>query len=111
MASLPPAATGWAPLPPPLAPRPPARGRAGRRRGALAVRSARLAVHLRALGTGPDVIVALFLERSVDLVVALLAVLKAGGAYLPLETSLPRPRISFMLEDSRASLVLTRTRR
>ncbi|HJX29050.1 MAG TPA: amino acid adenylation domain-containing protein, partial [Thermoanaerobaculia bacterium] len=78
--------------------------------GELAVRSDRLAAHLRALGTGPDVIVALFLERSVDLVVALLAVLKAGGAYLPLETSLPRPRISFMLDDSRAPLLLTRTR-
>ncbi|HJX26289.1 MAG TPA: condensation domain-containing protein, partial [Thermoanaerobaculia bacterium] len=79
--------------------------------GELAARSDRLAAYLRALGIGPDVLVALFLERSVDLVVALLAVLKAGGAYLPLETSLPRPRLSFLLEDSRASLVLTRTRR
>ena len=78
--------------------------------GELAVRSDHLATHLRALGTGPDVIVALFLERSVDLVVALLAVLKAGGAYLPLEISLPRPRLSFMLDDSRAPLLLTRTR-
>ncbi|HVG10073.1 MAG TPA: amino acid adenylation domain-containing protein, partial [Thermoanaerobaculia bacterium] len=78
--------------------------------GELAARSDRLATHLRALGIGPDVIVALFLERSVDLVVALLAVLKAGGAYLPLETSLPCPRLSFLLEDSRAPLLLTRTR-
>ncbi len=77
--------------------------------GELAARSDRLAAHLRALGVGPDVLVALFLERSVDLVVALLAVLKAGGAYLPLEASLPRPRLSFLLEDSRAALVLTRT--
>ncbi len=77
--------------------------------GELADRSDRLASHLRALGVGPDVLVALFLERSVDLVVALLAVLKAGGAYLPLETSLPRPRLSFLLEDSRVALLLTRT--
>ncbi|HVG07975.1 MAG TPA: amino acid adenylation domain-containing protein, partial [Thermoanaerobaculia bacterium] len=78
--------------------------------GELADRSDRLAAHLRALGIGPDVLVAIFLERSVDLVVALLAVLKSGGAYLPLETALPRPRLSFLLEDSRAALVLTRTR-
>jgi len=78
--------------------------------GELAVRSDRLAAHLRALGAGPDVIVALFLERSIDLVVALLAVLKAGSAYLPLDASLPRPRLSFMLDDARPSIVLTRTR-
>ncbi|HYG63315.1 MAG TPA: amino acid adenylation domain-containing protein, partial [Thermoanaerobaculia bacterium] len=78
--------------------------------GELAASTDRLAAHLRALGVGPDVIVALFLERSIDLVVALLAVLKAGGAYLPLETSLPRPRLSFMFYDARPSLVLTRTR-
>ncbi len=78
--------------------------------GELAARSDRLAAHLRSLGAGPDVLVALFLERSADLVVALLAVLKAGGAYLPLETSLPRPRLSFMLDDSRAPILLTRMR-
>ncbi len=77
--------------------------------GELAARSDRLAAHLRALGAGPDVLVAIFLERSVDLVVALLAVLKAGGAYLPLETSLPGPRLSFMLDDSGAPFLLTRT--
>jgi amino acid adenylation domain-containing protein/non-ribosomal peptide synthase protein (TIGR01720 family) len=73
--------------------------------------SDRWAAHLRALGVGPDVLVGLFLERSVDLVVALLAVLKAGGAYLPLEPSLPRDRLAFLLADSRAPLVLTRKRR
>src|SRR5215213_1076765 len=75
----------------------------------LAVRSDRLEAHLRALGVGPDVLVALFLERSVDLIVALLAVLKAGGAYLPLEVSHPRDRVAALLSDSRAPLVLTRT--
>jgi amino acid adenylation domain-containing protein/non-ribosomal peptide synthase protein (TIGR01720 family)/FkbM family methyltransferase len=79
--------------------------------GELAARSERLVAHLRTLGVGPDILVALFLERSIDLVVALLAVLKAGGAYLPLDPSLPRPRLSFLLDDARPSLVLTRTRR
>jgi amino acid adenylation domain-containing protein/non-ribosomal peptide synthase protein (TIGR01720 family) len=78
--------------------------------GELAARSDRLAAHLRVLGAGPDVLVGLFLERSADLVVALLAVLKAGGAYLPLDLSLPRPRLSFLLADARPPLVLTRTR-
>src|SRR6185436_9607218 len=78
--------------------------------GDLDALSDRLAVHLRALGVGPDVIVALFLDRSVELVVALLAVLKAGGAYLPLETTLPHPRLSFLLDDARAPVLLTRTR-
>ncbi|HKH45402.1 MAG TPA: non-ribosomal peptide synthase/polyketide synthase [Thermoanaerobaculia bacterium] len=78
--------------------------------GELDARSEHLAAHLRALGAGPDVLVALFLERSIYLVVALLAVLKAGGAYLPLDTSIPRPRLSFLLEDARPSLLLTRTR-
>jgi amino acid adenylation domain-containing protein len=78
--------------------------------GELNALSERLAAHLRASGVGPDVIVALFLERSIDLVVALLAVLKAGGAYLPLETTLPRPRLSFMLDDACAPFLLTRTR-
>jgi amino acid adenylation domain-containing protein/non-ribosomal peptide synthase protein (TIGR01720 family) len=76
----------------------------------LAARSDHLAAHLRALGAGPDVLVALYLERSVDLVVALFAVLKSGGAYLPLDTSLPRPRLAFLLDDARPALVLTRTR-
>jgi amino acid adenylation domain-containing protein/non-ribosomal peptide synthase protein (TIGR01720 family) len=75
----------------------------------LALHSDRLEAHLRALSVGPDVLVALFLERSVDLIVALLAVLKAGGAYLPLEVSHPRDRVAALLADSRAPLVLTRT--
>ncbi len=87
-----------------------AQGREQLSHGELAARSDRLAAHLRALGAGPDVLVALFLERSVDLVVALLAVLKAGGAYLPLDTSLPLPRLSFLLDDARPTLLLTRTR-
>ena len=77
--------------------------------GELDARADHLAVRLRALGAGPDVIVAVFLERSVELVLALLAVLKAGGAYLPLDVTQPRERLSFLLDDARAALLLTRT--
>jgi len=69
----------------------------------------RLAAHLQALGVGPDVLVGLYLERTPELIVALLAVLKAGGAYLPLDPSFPSERLAFMLADSEASLILTQT--
>ncbi|HEX7312763.1 MAG TPA: AMP-binding protein, partial [Pyrinomonadaceae bacterium] len=61
-------------------------------------------------GVGPDVVVGLMMERSVEMVVALLAVLKAGGAYLPLDPEYPADRLSFMLEDSAVSLLLTQRR-
>ncbi len=67
----------------------------------------RLAHHLRALGVGPDVVVGVCVDRSIDLVVALLAVLKAGGAFLPLETDAPAPRLRQMLEDAQAPVCLT----
>ncbi len=67
----------------------------------------RLARALARLGVGPDVLVALFLERSLDIVVALLGVLKAGGAYVPLEPSQPRQRLAFMLEDLAAPVAVT----
>jgi amino acid adenylation domain-containing protein len=67
----------------------------------------RLAHLLRERGVGPEVIVALYLERSPEMVVALLAVLKAGGAYLPLDPSYPVERLSFMVEDARPLYVLT----
>jgi amino acid adenylation domain-containing protein len=70
--------------------------------------SDRLAHALRRLGVGPERIVALHLERSVELVVAMLATLKAGGAYLPLDPALPSERRAFVLEDSKARVVLTR---
>ncbi len=73
----------------------------------LDARSNRLAHRLRASGVGPEVRVALCLERSIDLVVALLAVTKAGGAYVPLDPSYPRERLKFMLRDSGARVVLT----
>jgi amino acid adenylation domain-containing protein len=67
----------------------------------------RLAHRLIRLGVGPDVPVALFLERSAELVVAILAVLKAGGAYLPLETGYPAERLAAMLADAGPPVLLT----
>ncbi|MFD2170060.1 amino acid adenylation domain-containing protein [Tumebacillus lipolyticus] len=61
-----------------------------------------LAYQLRALGVGPDVPVGLCLDRSLDMVVALIGILKAGGAYLPLDTDAPMARIRQVLEDAQA---------
>ncbi len=74
--------------------------------GELDARADRLARRLRALGVGPETRVGVCAERSPSLVVALLAVLKAGGAYLPLEPSYPRERLAYMVADSGACLLL-----
>ncbi|MCP4656487.1 MAG: amino acid adenylation domain-containing protein, partial [bacterium] len=76
----------------------------------LNARANRLAAHLRSLGVGPEVVVGLFLERSLEALVGILGVLKAGGAYLPLDPGYPRERLAFMLEDARVPVVLTRER-
>ncbi len=73
----------------------------------LNVRANRLAHHLRGLSVGPDVSVAICLERGIEMVVALLAVLKAGGAYVPLDPSYPPERLAYMLEDSSPAVILT----
>ncbi|HSK79450.1 MAG TPA: amino acid adenylation domain-containing protein, partial [Thermoanaerobaculia bacterium] len=70
----------------------------------------RLAGSLRAEGAGPEAVVGVCLERSADMVAALLAVLKAGAAYLPLDPRLPRPRLAGLLESARASLVVSDSR-
>lgn len=75
----------------------------------LDLRSNRLANHLRSLGVGPGVLVGVFLPRDVELVVTLLAILKAGGAYVPLDLNYPAGRITMILADSGAGLVLTRS--
>jgi amino acid adenylation domain-containing protein len=74
---------------------------------ALDARSSQLAHHLRDLGVGPEVVVGLCLERSIQMVVALLAILKAGGAYLPLDPDYPAERLAFMLADAQAPVVIT----
>ena len=66
----------------------------------------RLARHLRMLGVGPDVLVGLCVERSVEMIVALLGVLKAGGAYVPLDPAYPAERLSYSLADSAPIAVL-----
>ncbi|HYH47456.1 MAG TPA: amino acid adenylation domain-containing protein, partial [Thermoanaerobaculia bacterium] len=67
----------------------------------------RLAARLRSCGAGPEVVVGVRLDRSAGLVAALLAILKAGAAYLPLDPRQPRPRLAAMLESARAGLVLS----
>jgi amino acid adenylation domain-containing protein len=73
----------------------------------LDVRANRLAHHLVGQGAVPGAPVGLCLERSADVVVALLAILKAGAAYLPLDPAYPRERLAFMLSDARAPVVVT----
>lgn len=70
-------------------------------------RADRLAQRLQTLGVGPEICVAVCLERSVEMVVALLAVLKAGGAYVPLDPAHPKERLAFVLEDSKAQVLVT----
>jgi len=73
-------------------------------------RANQCAHYLRELGVGPDTIVGVFMERSLELVVALVAILKAGGAYLPLDTGYPEARLQFLLDDAQVSVVLTQQR-
>lgn len=68
-----------------------------------------LANLLRAQGLGADAVVGICVERSFDIVASVLAVLKAGAAYLPLDPAYPHERLQFMLEDSRAAILLTQT--
>ena len=76
----------------------------------LNARANRLAHHLRRLGVGPEVLVGLAVERSLEMVVAVLGVLKAGGAYVPLDPAYPAQRLRFMAEDSQISVLLTQAR-
>ncbi|HXO22093.1 MAG TPA: amino acid adenylation domain-containing protein, partial [Thermoanaerobaculia bacterium] len=78
--------------------------------GELARRAAALGGRLRAAGVRPGVIVGLCAERSPELVIGMLGILMAGGAYLPLDPALPGDRLAWMLEDARAGVVLTQER-
>ena len=72
-------------------------------------RANQLAHRLRELGVGAEAVVGLCLERSVEMVIGLLGVLKAGGAYLPIDPSYPLERISFMLRDTAARVLIAKT--
>ncbi|MGE6764048.1 non-ribosomal peptide synthase/polyketide synthase, partial [Corallococcus interemptor] len=73
----------------------------------LDARANQLAHALRRRGVGPEVRIALSVERSLDIVIGLLGILKAGGAWVPVDPLLPRERLAFMLEDSAAQVLVT----
>lgn len=75
----------------------------------LNTRANQLAQKLQTLGVKPETRVGICVERSLDLIVAMLSILKAGGAYLPLDPAFPRDRIAFMMEDAQISVLLTQT--
>jgi amino acid adenylation domain-containing protein/non-ribosomal peptide synthase protein (TIGR01720 family) len=68
-----------------------------------------LAHKLRELGVGPDVLVGIAMERSLEMVIGLLGIVKAGGAYVPLDPEYPQDRLSYMFEDSGIALLLTQS--
>ena len=73
-------------------------------------RANRLAHYLRGVGIGLEALVGVYLERSFDTAVALLGVLKAGAAFVPIDAAYPQSRVSFMLQDAKAAVVLTHAR-
>ena len=75
--------------------------------GALDAGANRLAHHLRTLGIGPDALVAICMVRSPAMIESVLAVLKAGGAFVPLDPAYPLDRLAYMLADARPAVVLT----
>ena len=78
--------------------------------GELNQRANQLAHYLRALGVGPESFTGLMLQRSPEMIVALLAVLKTGGAYVPLDPASPPSRLAYILDDARVSVVVTERR-
>lgn len=75
----------------------------------LNARANQLARTLRARGAAPDTVIAVLSERSIEMIVALLAVMKAGAAYLPIDPTYPKERVEYLIDDSRAKLVLVQT--
>ncbi|HEV7376108.1 MAG TPA: amino acid adenylation domain-containing protein [Pyrinomonadaceae bacterium] len=73
-------------------------------------RANQLARYLRRIGVGPDALCGIYVERSLEMLVGMLGILKAGGAYVPLDPEYPQERLSFMLEDSRLEVLLTKRR-
>ena len=66
-----------------------------------------LARHLRTLGAGPEVLVGLFVERSLEMIVGILGILKAGAAYVPIDAAYPKERVAFMLDDAGVRIAVT----
>ncbi len=75
--------------------------------GELNARANQLAHHLRELGVGPNVLVAMYVDRSIEMVVGILGILKAGGAYVPIDPVYPVERVQHILADSGAQVLLT----
>jgi len=75
--------------------------------GELERRAEQLARHLRVIGVGPDVLVGLLVDRSLDMVVGLLGILKAGGAYVPLDPSYPPDRLAYVIADARMGALVS----
>ncbi|QSJ14566.1 amino acid adenylation domain-containing protein [Nostoc sp. UHCC 0702] len=73
-------------------------------------RANQLAHYLQKRGVGPEVLVGICVERSLEMIVGILGILKAGGAYVPLDPAYPQERLIFMLEDANLSLLLTQQR-
>src|SRR6185503_19733692 len=69
-----------------------------------------LAHHLRGLGVGPESLVGIYMERSLEMVVSLLGVLKTGAGYVPLDPAYSRERLGFMLADAQVPVLLTQER-
>lgn len=76
----------------------------------LNIKANRLAHYLRAKGITPGQVVGICIDRSMDMVIAVLAVIKAGGAYLPVDPTYPDSRVRYMLEDSKTVLLLTNSK-
>jgi len=70
-------------------------------------RSNQLAHNLRELGVRPETLVAIHMQRSMEMIVGILGILKAGGAYVPMDPEYPAARLAFMLEETRAQVLLT----
>src|SRR5207247_4070276 len=78
--------------------------------GELNAKANQLAHKLRELDVGPEVLVGICVERSLEMVVGLLGILKAGGAYVPLDPSYPKERLAYMLGDAAPKVLLTQER-